>query len=59
MTRAAFTRQSRDGSANTSFAWRQITEALAPTTLDIFNDSHLHSHHQAMEGSTSKETHFR
>ncbi|KAK3691280.1 BolA domain UV induced protein Uvi31 [Vermiconidia calcicola] len=38
---------------------RKITEALAPTSLEIFNDSHMHSHHKAMEGSTSKETHFR
>lgn len=37
----------------------QITDALQPTTLEIFNDSAAHSHHQAMEGSTSKETHFR
>ncbi|KAF2818765.1 bola-like protein, partial [Ophiobolus disseminans] len=36
-----------------------ITEALQPSTLQIFNDSHKHSHHQAMEGVTSKETHFR
>lgn len=27
--------------------------------MEIYNDSHLHSHHQAMAGSTSKETHFR
>ncbi|KAF2089180.1 bola-like protein [Saccharata proteae CBS 121410] len=37
----------------------QITEALKPTSLEIFNDSHKHAHHRAMEGSTSKETHFR
>ncbi|KAF2192095.1 bola-like protein [Zopfia rhizophila CBS 207.26] len=37
----------------------KITEALKPTTLEIFNDSHLHSHHKAMQGVTSKETHFR
>ena len=37
----------------------QITEALKPTTLEIHNDSHLHSHHKAMAGSTSQETHFR
>ncbi|EFY88476.1 BolA-like family protein [Metarhizium acridum CQMa 102] len=28
-------------------------------TLEIYNDSHLHSHHKAMQGVTSKETHFR
>lgn len=37
----------------------KITEVLKPTHLEIHNDSHLHSHHHAMEGSTSKETHFR
>lgn len=37
---------------------RKITEALQPTILEIRNDSHLHSHHKAMVGSTSKETHF-
>mgnify|MGYP000627945636 FL=1 len=33
--------------------------ALNPQTLEIYNDSHLHSHHKAMQGVTSKETHFR
>ncbi|KAL8785792.1 MAG: hypothetical protein Q9213_003170 [Squamulea squamosa] len=37
----------------------KITEALKPTTLEINNDSALHSHHKAMQGSISKETHFR
>ncbi|KAI0994875.1 hypothetical protein K3495_g13306 [Podosphaera aphanis] len=37
----------------------KITEALKPTHLDIQNDSHLHSHHRAMAGNTSQETHFR
>ncbi|KAF2402887.1 bola-like protein [Trichodelitschia bisporula] len=37
----------------------KLTEALKPTSLEIFNDSHLHSHHKAMQGSVSKETHFR
>ncbi|KAL7272211.1 BolA domain UV induced protein Uvi31 [Rhizina undulata] len=36
-----------------------LTAALAPSTLEIYNDSHKHSHHKAMEGVTSKETHFR
>ncbi|CAI6336060.1 unnamed protein product [Periconia digitata] len=36
-----------------------LTESLKPTTLEIHNDSHLHSHHKAMQGVTSKETHFR
>ncbi|KAF2223710.1 bola-like protein-domain-containing protein [Elsinoe ampelina] len=38
---------------------RKITDALAPTSLEVSNDSHKHSHHKAMEGVTSKETHFR
>lgn len=37
----------------------KITDALKPTVLEINNDSHLHSHHKAMAGNTSKETHFR
>ena len=37
----------------------QITEALKPSTLEIYNDSRLHAHHRAMQGSTSRETHFR
>ncbi|KAF2453850.1 bola protein, partial [Lineolata rhizophorae] len=41
----------------------QITEALAPSTLEIVNDSHLHAHHAAMRDSSSAEarihTHFR
>lgn len=30
-----------------------------PSTLEIYNDSHMHAHHKAMQGSTSRETHFR
>ncbi|TDZ20342.1 BolA-like protein 1 [Colletotrichum orbiculare MAFF 240422] len=37
----------------------KVTAAFSPSTLEIYNDSHLHSHHKAMVGSTSKETHFR
>ncbi|KAL2061437.1 hypothetical protein VTL71DRAFT_7710 [Oculimacula yallundae] len=37
----------------------KITAALSPTLLEIHNDSHLHSHHKAMAGNTSQETHFR
>jgi len=37
----------------------KITEALKPTSLEIFNDSHKHAHHIAMQGVTSRETHFR
>ncbi|KAF9895226.1 hypothetical protein FE257_000128 [Aspergillus nanangensis] len=36
----------------------KITRSLAPSTLLIRNDSHLHSHHAPMQGVTSKETHF-
>ncbi|KAL9131494.1 MAG: hypothetical protein Q9217_000573 [Psora testacea] len=36
-----------------------ITEALKPTTLESYNDSSMHAHHKAMQGSVSKETHFR
>ncbi|CAG8623089.1 9396_t:CDS:2 [Paraglomus brasilianum] len=32
---------------------------LSPTNLQIINESHLHAHHQAMQGVSSKETHFR
>ncbi|SLM34753.1 BolA protein [Lasallia pustulata] len=37
----------------------KITQALNPSSLEIYNDSHLHAHHKAMQGSTSRETHFR
>jgi stress-induced morphogen len=37
----------------------KITDALDPSTLEIYNDSQLHAHHKAMMGSTSRETHFR
>ncbi|KAF4462246.1 DNA repair [Fusarium albosuccineum] len=37
----------------------KITAAFDPQTLEIYNDSHLHAHHKAMQGSTSSETHFR
>lgn len=37
----------------------QITDALKPTSLEIFNDSNKHAHHKAMQGVTSRETHFR
>ncbi|KAB2571740.1 putative bolA-like protein [Lasiodiplodia hormozganensis] len=37
----------------------KINETLKPTSLEIFNDSHLHAHHKAMQGVTSRETHFR
>ncbi|KAF2260439.1 bola-like protein [Lojkania enalia] len=34
----------------------KITEALNPTKLEIFNDSHRHAHHTAMRGVTSRES---
>jgi len=37
----------------------QITAALTPSVLEIYNDSHKHAHHVAMKGVQSKETHFR
>ncbi|KAL9122637.1 MAG: hypothetical protein Q9187_000804 [Circinaria calcarea] len=37
----------------------KIIEALKPSRLEIYNDSHMHAHHKAMQGSTSQETHFR
>jgi BolA-like protein 1 len=37
----------------------QITSNLAPSNLEIHNDSSKHSHHKAMADITSKETHFR
>ncbi|TKA37471.1 hypothetical protein B0A49_02480 [Cryomyces minteri] len=37
----------------------KLTTALNPSTLEIHNDSHMHSHHKAMQGVQSKETHFR
>ncbi|KAF7715920.1 BolA-like protein [Penicillium ucsense] len=36
----------------------KLTHAFTPSTLVIRNDSHLHAHHSAMQGSTSRETHF-
>ncbi|RKP13531.1 bola protein, partial [Piptocephalis cylindrospora] len=35
-----------------------IQASLAPTSLDIVNDSASHAHHDAMRGNTSPETHF-
>jgi BolA protein len=42
------------------FANREkVTQALSPSRLEVYNDSNMHAHHKAMQGSTSKETHFR
>jgi hypothetical protein len=37
----------------------KLQEAFKPTILDIVNESHLHAHHEAMQGNTNRETHFR
>ncbi|KAI0402840.1 bola protein [Xylaria palmicola] len=37
----------------------KVTEAFSPSRLEIYNDSHKHAHHKPMQGSTSRETHFR
>lgn len=38
----------------------KVTTALSPTFLKVANDSHKHSHHQAMQtASNVKESHFR
>ncbi|KAK7984168.1 Ribose-phosphate diphosphokinase [Apiospora arundinis] len=37
----------------------KLTASLAPSRLEIYNDSHKHAHHAPMADSTSKETHFR
>lgn len=38
----------------------KIKTALSPTFLSVANDSHKHSHHQAMQtASNIKESHFR
>ncbi|KAF8468918.1 bola-like protein-domain-containing protein [Kalaharituber pfeilii] len=38
---------------------RKLIDALSPSKLIVHNDSHLHAHHAAMRGNTSRETHFR
>ncbi|KAI4724100.1 hypothetical protein E4T49_08168 [Aureobasidium sp. EXF-10728] len=30
---------------------QKITQELKPSSLEIFNDSHKHAHHKAMEGT--------
>ncbi|KAG9205623.1 hypothetical protein G6514_007228 [Epicoccum nigrum] len=37
----------------------QIGDALKPATFEVYNDSNKHAHHKAMQGVTSRETHFR
>jgi len=64
ISRLAYARRSFSAMASSHTpvedAMRQkLTATFSPTLLQIHNDSHLHSHHQAMAGSTSKETHFR
>lgn len=38
---------------------RKLTQELCPKVLEIFNDSHMHRHHEPMIGNTNPETHFR
>ncbi|KAK9766579.1 BolA domain UV induced protein Uvi31 [Basidiobolus ranarum] len=38
---------------------KKLLESLKPEKLDIINESHLHAHHEPMQGVTNKETHFR
>ncbi|KAI1170936.1 bola protein [Nemania sp. FL0916] len=70
LVRAPFTAKSRSGHLRFAVTMTsetpmedairtKVTEALNPSRLEIFNDSHKHAHHQAMQGSTSRETHFR
>ena len=54
-----FSDSGTDSISQTSAKQLQITEALKPTSMEIFNDSHKHAHHKAMKDSTSQETHFR
>ncbi len=37
----------------------KIAETLKPSRLEVYNDSYMHSHHKAMQGNSSRETHFR
>ncbi|KAI9339636.1 bola protein [Obelidium mucronatum] len=36
----------------------KLTVALAPSSLEIIDNSHLHAGHAAMKGLNAKETHF-
>ncbi len=38
---------------------KKLTDALQPTILNIYDDSHQHAHHSAMRGKEAVETHFR
>ncbi|KAL0481228.1 UV-induced protein uvi31 [Acrasis kona] len=38
---------------------KKLTDALQPTVLNLYDDSHLHAHHSAMRGTGAVETHFR
>ncbi|KAI9312843.1 bola-like protein-domain-containing protein [Dichotomocladium elegans] len=53
-----FITSTKKGPVETSIE-SKLTEALNPSTLHIVNESHMHSHHAAMEGNTNRETHFR
>jgi stress-induced morphogen len=38
---------------------KKLTDALQPSILNIYDDSHMHAHHSAMRGTGAIETHFR
>ncbi|KAI5809846.1 bola-like protein-domain-containing protein [Peziza echinospora] len=56
-----YTRYPSHGHSTTSSRYNTfyITQSLSPTKFHVYNDSHLHAHHKAMQGATSRETHFR
>lgn len=37
----------------------KLTQALSPSVLEIYNDSHLHKYHTPMKNNTNIESHFR
>lgn len=41
------------------FLFLKISEALAPTLLEIIDDSTAHSEHEAMRENGYNETHFK
>ncbi|EKX36286.1 hypothetical protein GUITHDRAFT_79024, partial [Guillardia theta CCMP2712] len=42
-----------------SSIWNVIDKQLQPTHIELVDDSAKHAGHEAMKGSTAKETHFR
>ncbi|KAJ3207716.1 hypothetical protein HDU67_007280 [Dinochytrium kinnereticum] len=37
---------------------QKLTQALAPTAFELEDNSWQHAHHEAMKGTSAKETHF-